>query len=193
MSKGTVYIPTVNVGAQEVVLYPRTVLGIVSEAYLVNSPDNLVEEGVVVTVSSQATTSLMQDKINAVDLTALTQEEQCQVGMLLQKYSGIFSAYEGDLGCTNRISHDIPLLDDMPVHQRYQRIPPSEYEAAKAHIHQLLDAQVIRESSSPFASPIVLVKKKEGSLRLCVDYRVLNSKTRKDTFPLPRIEESLDV
>ena len=69
----------------------------------------------------------------------------------------------------------------------------SQYELAKAHICQLLDAQVIRESSSPFASPIVLVKKKDGSLRLCVDYRLLNSKTRKDAFPLPRIEESLDA
>lgn len=77
--------------------------------------------------------------------------------------------------------------------QRYRRIPPSEYEAVKAHINQLLEAQVIRESSSPYASPIVLVRKKDSSLCLCVDYRLLNSKTRKDAFPLPRIEESLDA
>ena len=124
----------------------------------------------------------MQDKVAAVDLTALTQDEQCQVRLLLQKYSGIFSAYEGDLGCTNLISHDIPLLDDVPVRQRYRRIPPSEYESAKAHIRQLLDAQVIRESSSPYSSPIVLVTKKDGSLRLCVDYRQLNAKTRRDAW-----------
>lgn len=49
------------------------------------------------------------------------------------------------------------------------------------------------KSSSPFVSPIVLVKKKDGSLRLCVDYRLLNNKTRKDAFPLPRIEESHDA
>lgn len=82
MSKGTVYNPIVNVGAQEIVLYPRTVLGTVSEAYLVNSPDNLVEEGVAATVSLQTTTSLVQDKINADDLSALTQEEQCQVAAI---------------------------------------------------------------------------------------------------------------
>ncbi|KAL1257998.1 hypothetical protein QQF64_011242 [Cirrhinus molitorella] len=58
---------------------------------------------------------------------------------------------------------------------------------------QLLEASVIRESSSPYASPIVLVKKKDGSLRMCVNYRQLNAKTRKDAFPLPRIEESLDA
>ena len=190
MVKGTVYIPIVNVGTQEVVLYPRTVLGTVSEAYLVNSPDNLVEEGVAANVSSQSTGSV-QDKVAAVDLTALTQEEQCQVRMLLQKYSVFFSAFEGDLGCTNLISHDIPLLDEVPVRQRYRRIPPSEYEAVKAHIRQLLDAQVIIESCSPFASPIVLVKKKDGSLRLCVDYRLLNIKTRKDAYPCPVLRNPL--
>lgn len=92
----------------------------------------------------------------------------------------------------NLISHNIPLLDDVPVRQRYRRIPPSEYEAVKAHINQLLESQVIRESSSPYASPIVLVWKKDGSLRLCVANRLLNSKTRKDAFPLPCIKESLD-
>ncbi|TWW54009.1 Retrovirus-related Pol polyprotein from transposon opus [Takifugu flavidus] len=68
-----------------------------------------------------------------------------------------------------------------------------EYEAVRLHINQLLESQVICEHSSPYASPIVLVRKKDGGLRLCVDYRLLNSKTRKDAVPLPRIEESLDA
>ncbi len=63
----------------------------------------------------------------------------------------------------------------------------------KTHINQLLEGQIIRESCSPYASPIVLVKKKDGGLRMCVDYRQLNSKTRKDAFPLPHIEETLDA
>jgi len=58
----------------------------------------------------------------------------------------------------------------------------------KAHINQLLESQVIRESSSPYASPIVLVRKKDGGLRLCVDYRPLKTKIQKDAFPLPRID-----
>ena len=96
------------------------------------------------------------------------------------------------MGCTDLISHDIPLVD-VPVRQRYRRIPPSDYEVVKEHINQLLSSQVIRESSSPYASPIVLVRKQDGSLCMCVDYRQLNSKTRKDAFPLPRIEESPDA
>lgn len=91
----------------------------------------------------------------------------------------MFSTHEGDLGCTKLISHDIPLLDDTPVRQRYRHIPPSDYEAVKAHIQQLLENGIIRESCSPFASPIVIVRKKDSTIRLCVDYRLLNSRTRR--------------
>lgn len=96
----------------------------------------------------------------------MTEEEQGKVRSVLRDYSSVFAAHDGDLGCTDLISHDIPLLDDVPVRQRYRRIPPSEYEAVKAHINQLLEAQVIKESCSPYASPIVLVRKKDGSLHL---------------------------
>ncbi|XP_053285372.1 uncharacterized protein LOC128446371 [Pleuronectes platessa] len=135
----------------------------------------------------------VSDRLESLDLSELSEHEQANVNSLIGKYQSVFSTHEGDLGCTNLLSHDIPLLDEVPVRQRYRRIPPSEYEEVKAHINQLLESQVIRESCSPYASPIVLVRKKDGNLRLCVDYRLLNSKTRKDAFPLPRIEESLDA
>lgn len=147
VSRSTAYIPIVNVGTQDVVLYPRPVLGTLCNVHLVSSPTSLVEKELAATVSSQSVTSSVQDKINALDLTALTEEEQVQVRSLLQKYSGVFSSHVGDIGCTNHI----PLVDEVPVCQRYRHIPPSEYEAAKAHIQQLLEAQVIRECGSPFA------------------------------------------
>lgn len=185
--RGMVYIPIVNVGTQDVVLYPCTVLDTLSHAHIVSSSTGLEERKVSATTMTVG--SSLQDKIAPTDLSALAEQEQHQVRALLQKYTGVFSTHEGDIGCTNLISHDIPLVDEIPVCQRYSHIPPSEYKAAKAHIHQLLDIQVIRESSSPFASPIVLVKKKDVSLWLCVDYLLLNSKTSKDAFPLPRIED----
>ena len=191
---GTAYIPVVNVGSSDVLLYPRTVVGALSEAHVVSLPSGVKEvPSYLATVASQAATPTPLDQIGAVDLSALPIDEQNEARLLLWKYASVFSSYEGDLGLTSLISHEIPLLDDAPIRQRYRRIPPSDYEVVKEHINQLLETQVIRESCSPFASPIVLVKKKDGSLRLCVDYRQLNSRTRKDAFPLPRIEESLDA
>ncbi len=153
----------------------------------------------VTTVTAKVNTQVVQvsptvqEQIAMLDLSVLPEEEQGKVRALLEKYVPVFSKNDGDLGCTNLISHEIPLLDDIPVRQRFRRIPPSEYEVVKGHINQSLETQVIRESCSPYASPIVLVKKKKyGSLRMCVDYCCLNLKTRKDAFPLPHIEETLD-
>ena len=192
--RGTAYIPIVNVGSTSVLLYPRTVVGTLDEVRVVSLPAGVTETPTdVATVASQATSEVVPDRIGALDLSALPTEDRGKVQSLLRQYDSVFSSHEGDLGCTNLISHDIPLLDNVPVRQRYRRIPPSEYEVVKEHINQLLENQIIRESSSPYGAPIVLVKKKDGSLRMCVDYRQLNNKTRKDAFPLPRIEESLDA
>ncbi|KAL0194732.1 hypothetical protein M9458_008304, partial [Cirrhinus mrigala] len=195
VDSGTVYVPIVNVGTMDVVLYASTVIGTVNQVDVVSLPPEVAEvKTVTAKVSAQVVqvSPTVQEQIATLDLSVLSEEEQGKVRALLEKYVPVFSTHDGDLGCTNLISHDIPLLDDIPVRQRFRRIPPSEYEVVKAHINQLLETQVIRESCSPYASPIVLVKKKDGSLRMCVDYRRLNSKTRKDAFPLPRIEETLD-
>lgn len=65
--------------------------------------------------------------------------------------------------------------------------------SVRSHIQQLLDSKVIKESSSPYSSPIVLVQKQNGEIKMFVDYCQMNAKTRKDVYPLPRIEESLDA
>lgn len=194
VTRGSVQVPVVNVGCTDILLYPRTRLGQLSAVSIVSLPRDVVEvHSVTATTSSQSPApSPVEEQIRAVDLSPLSAEEQSEVRALLLRYSSVFSAHGGDLGCT-LISHEIPLLDQTPVRQRYRRIAPSDYEAVKTHINQLLQAKVIRESSSPFASPLVLVRKKDGSLRLCVDYRLLNARTRKDAFPLPRIEETLDM
>lgn len=205
---GTVHVPILNVNNTPVCLPPRCPVGILSRAQVVSLPPGITERvgpvslpsgregtrgGITASVNAQlGGCQSILEQIQALDLSVLPQLEQERVRGLLKQYASVFSATEGDLGCTTLLSHDIPLIDDRPVRQRFRRIPPSDYEAVKAHIRQLLDSQVIQESCSPFASPIVLVKKKDGSLRMCVDYRQLNSRTRRDAFPLPRIEETLD-
>lgn len=190
--RGTVYIPVVNVGTVAASLYPHTVIGTLDHVSVASMPVGVDEVPTLTAQLHSQTVSGVQDQIDAVDLSGVLPEERSAAKALLRKYRTVFATSDQDLGCTNLITHDIPLLDDAPVRQRHRRIPPSEYELVKEHINKLLETQIIRESSSPYASPIVLVRKKDGSLRLCVDYRQLNLKTRKDAFPLPRIEETLD-
>lgn len=201
VEQGTAFIPVVNVGFTRATIYPRQSLGLLVHATIEGLPVGISEdqpetEAVVAGMqvpNGEVRPKSVREQIQALDLSGLVEAEQEQIRAFLLKHESVFSAFEGHLGCTNLISHDIPLLDDQPVRQRYRRLPPSDYDAVKAHLRQLLDSQVIRESSSPYASPIVIVRKKCGGLRMCVDYRQLNSRTRKDAFPLPRIEESLDA
>ena len=79
------------------------------------------------------------------------------------------------------------------VNQRHRRIPPNQLTEVKEHLQELLDKGVIRPSQSNYASPVVLVRKKNGALRMFVDYRQLNAKVRRDDYPLSRVDESLDV
>lgn len=74
----------------------------------------------------------------------------------------------------------------------YRRIPPSMFHEVRNHLQQLLSAGIIRRSHSPYASNVVLVKKKTGELRLCIDFRELNQRTIKDSYSLPRIDGILD-
>ncbi|GFT24239.1 transposon Tf2-9 polyprotein [Trichonephila clavipes] len=86
----------------------------------------------------------------------------------------------------------IILKDDIPVCQRARRLSCSEKLQVDDQIDDWLQQGIIKESVSDYCSPIVLCKKKDGNLRLCIDYRKINSKTEKDRYPLPLIEEVLD-
>ena len=105
----------------------------------------------------------------------------------------MFSQSDKDIGCTNLVRHEIPLVDETPVRQSYPSLRPSQYELVKTHIGELLDRGVVRVSCSPYFSPILIVQKKDGAIRLWVDYRQLNAQTQKHAFPLPWMEESSDA
>lgn len=114
------------------------------------------------------------------------------VKALLWKWRDAFSKNDIDLGHTSVVKHRIELTDSTPFKQRYRRIPPAMVEEVRLHIKQLLDSGVIRPSHSPFSSNVVLVRKKDKSLRMCVDFRELNRRTIRDAYDIPRIDESLD-
>ena len=122
-----------------------------------------------------------------------TEEERQEAKRIFRQYADVFSRKGEELGCTQTVQHRIHTEEDIAVNQRHRRIPANQFEEVKEHLQALLKQGVIRPSESDYASPIVLVRKKSGALRLCIDYRRLNAKTRRDAYPLPRIEESLDA
>nr|GEX64743.1 retrotransposon-related protein [Tanacetum cinerariifolium] len=89
--------------------------------------------------------------------------------------------------------HQIPLIPNTsPINVRPYRHPPNQKDAIEGMVKELLDSRVIKASQSPFSSPIVMVKKKDGTWRMCIDYRQLNKHTIKDKFPILVIEELID-
>lgn len=121
----------------------------------------------------------------------LSRAQQDRLTALLQRWTHVFASHEEDYGCTSAVLHSIPTGDAPPVRERYRPVPPSLYPELRTLLQGMLANGVVTESSSPWAAPVVLVRKKDGSWRFCVDYRKLNAVTHKDAFPLPRIEESL--
>ena len=105
--------------------------------------------------------------------------------------SDVISAGPFDLGRTGVVSHSIETNSTKPMKQAPRRIPLHQRAEGKEHIEQLLDHEVISPSHSPWAAPIV-VRKPDSSIRLCVDYRQLNSVTQRDAFPMPRVDDAID-
>ena len=147
-------------------------------------------------VRSATVTDTVPTIIPNLDLSksALENEAQTQqLDNLLHEFSDVFSSNSLDFGCTSTIKHSIPLIDDQPFRLPHRRIPAAQYQAVKDHLKGMEESSGIRRSKSPYASPIVIAHKKDGSLRICIDYRQLNNKTVRDAYPLPRIEEALDA
>lgn len=124
--------------------------------------------------------------------TELTEEQSQQIHNLLLKHRGLFSTSNTDIGNCDKVEHVTELENEIPFKRKHRRIPPSMIEEVRKHLEELLAAGVIRRSNSPWASNIVLVRKKNGSLRMCVDYRMLNRRTIKDSYALSRMEEVFD-
>ena len=98
-----------------------------------------------------------------------------------------------ELGTTDLVTHSIDTGDHPPVRQPHRRMPFALRTKVDEMVSDMLSQGVIRPSQSPWASPVVLVRKKDGSIRFCVDYRKLNHITKLDEFPLPRIDDTLDL
>lgn len=119
----------------------------------------------------------------------LTSEWKKRITDQLNNMPEVFAMHDLDYGHTEKVTHRIKLNDETPFKHRPRPIHPQDIDAVRKHLQELLAAGIIRESESPFASPIVVVKKKDGSVRLCIDFRKLNTQTIKDAYALPNLEE----
>ena len=104
----------------------------------------------------------------------------------------IFSLDKNEIGCTDTAEHIIELMDDEPFKEWFRRIAPPLLEEVWENLQDMLDGGAIRPSKSPWCNAIVLVRKKDGTLRFCIDLRRLNARTKKDLFPLPCMQETME-
>ena len=111
---------------------------------------------------------------------------------LLGKYRGVFSDLPDGLPPDRGVQHTIELMENKTPFKHPYRLSPLELAEAKKQIAELLAKGFIQPSQSPFGAPILFVQKKDGSLRMCIDYRALNALTVRNRYPLPNIADLLD-
>ena len=137
---------------------------------------------------------LLLDKLDLSGLEAWPTEQAEKARSLLREYHDIFSLENHDMGHTNVTKHEIVLKDPdtPPFKERFHRILPPQLDEVREHLKFMLNAGVVQLSNSPWCNAVVLVRKKDGSLHFCIDFRRLNALTIKDSHPLPRICETLE-
>ena len=111
---------------------------------------------------------------------------------LLTEYHDIFSLKSEEMGCMDLAEHEIRIVDDKPFKEKFQRIPPPMVEEVMAHMKEMLDVSAIHPSQSTWCNAVMLVRKKDRGLHLCIDFCKLNVRTKKDSYPLPYIQEAIE-
>jgi len=111
---------------------------------------------------------------------------------LLLEFHHVFSLEPNEIGCTDATEHIIELMKDEPFKERFWRIAPPLVDEVHQHIQEMLDGGIIRPSQSPWCNAMVLVRKKDGSFQFCIDFRCLNAQTKKDAYPLLRMQETME-
>lgn len=111
---------------------------------------------------------------------------------LLWKYRKVFLTGQNKLRRTDLVTHKIDTGNANPIKQFPRQISPSENELINKEVKQMLQDDVIEPSNFPWSASVVLVRKKDGTLQFCVDYRKLNAVTKKDVYPMPKIDDTLD-
>ena len=199
-------VSLINLGTKAVVLSRGTLIGF-STPITEHEKFGFTEEGVDLSCvnsvygckAGSAASKLMGEKQTPAHLRELlerttadmTTKESKLVRKLIVDYADVFAEPDGPLGRTTLVHHEIDTGDAAPVRERMRRYSPKHLEIIDQEVDRMLEQDVIEPSDSPWNSGIVIVKKKDGSARMCLDVRRLNKITKKDAYPLPLISHNL--
>ncbi|KAL5007068.1 hypothetical protein ScPMuIL_015874, partial [Solemya velum] len=180
-----------NMSAQAIRIPPRSSLCLLNEVQVVDSWHPEPSKPSVAGESTRCKS--LEDMGVKINTNSLTPDQLQRAREVIGNWDHIFSKSSTDLGKTDLVQHHIRLTDDVPFKQPFRRIPPAMFEEVRQHLNDMLESGAIRKSKSPYCSNVVLIRKKDGCLRLCIDMRQLNAKTVKDAYSLPRINDTLDT
>uniref|UniRef100_A0A8C1GXL0 Gypsy retrotransposon integrase-like protein 1 n=1 Tax=Cyprinus carpio TaxID=7962 RepID=A0A8C1GXL0_CYPCA len=181
INMNTLQLPVHNETFKEVAVPPGTVI-----AHMFPT-DTVTETRRVRTMSQTIDPTLFN-----FGTSAIPPEWERKLRQKLSERINVFSLEEWDVGWAKGVKHHIQLHDPRPFRERSRRIAPADIDDVRRHLKDLLAAGIIKESRRPYASPIVIARKKNGSVRMCIDYRTLNSRTGPDQYTTPRIDDALD-
>ena len=170
--KGRIPCSVFNTSTEEILLQPRMLLGSLCAA---------VEETLdsKVTAGGDTPSPTSSELLDRMDVgKEITESQRQALLQLVTDHKSAFSHHDEDLGCCREIVHHIRTKDDVPIKVPYRRVPPQHWDELRQYLRQWIDEGVLRESSSGYAAPIVLCRKKTGELRMCVDFRALNASGR---------------
>ena len=156
------------------------------------SPDNVASFKEWLETQEDANIELLKERKINMDQMPTDPKDRALVLKLMVQYREVFAKSNLDLGDTNITEHEIDTGDAKPIKQRPHKTPYALRDIMDKAVDDMLKQGITSESNSPWASPVVLVKKKDGSVRFCVDFRKVNAVTIKDSLPMPRIDDTIE-
>ena len=175
LKQGSDRVPVIlkNLTCKSITLQKGKVVAEIGPANAI--PDMLAPkrvEGILDKIEKEEVEDRVEKLFQVLDLKGLEKwpkTEQEKAKEIIEEYQDIFALKDTELGHTKLVKHEIKLLDDKPFKECYRRIPPQQFKEVRKHLEEMINMGAIRKSQSPWASAIVLVRKKDGSLRFCID------------------------
>ena len=186
---GIILLRLINPSSETVQLSADTTLG----QFYSTTGDSEEEYEIIDSIVAGTQKSSSFQASSMLPTSSLSKTEYECAESLLNSYSDVFSSTSEDIGQTNLAYHDITTSTETPTRKRAYRTSPTMRVEIQNQVDELLRRDIIEESFSPWASPIVMVRKKDKTYRFCVDYRALNAVTVRDSHPIPRQDDSIDA